>query len=220
MTLNKSKILIAIGLIVVVTITIGFSVPFINYIDKPDELRMLIESYKSFAPIMYIFLTMFQVLMPFIPGEPFELLAGYLFGSVEGALICLISSSIASILIILLVRKYGTKLVHVFFKEREHKKLHFLKSKKAFFIYSLLFILPGTPKDLLCYVGGLAKFDLIPLIIVTTLGRIPGIITSTIPADVFGDKNYLSAAIIYGVTIVISLISLYVYKKIVDKNSK
>lgn len=217
---NKSKILIVLGLIVIVTITIGFSIPFINHIDNPDRLRILLESYKGFAPIMFILLTIIQVLIPFIPGEPFELLAGYLFGSIKGALICLISSSIASIVIILLVRKYGTRLVHVFFKEKEHKKLDFLKTKKAFFIYSLLFILPGTPKDLLCYVGGLAKFDLIPLIIVTTLGRIPGIITSTIPADVLGDKNYLSATMIYGATIVISLISLYVYKKIVDKNSK
>lgn len=219
--MNKklARILTIIGLLVVIIISIAFSIPLIKLIEKPDELRKLIESYGSFASIFFIVLSLTQVLIPFIPGEPFELLAGYVFGSVKGTILCLISGSIASIIIIVLVRKYGTKLVELFFNKNEYKKLEHLNKRNTFLLYSLIFILPGTPKDLLCYIAGLTKFEIIPLIIVTTVGRIPGIISSTIPANAIGEKNYLFGFIIYSVTIIISIISLSIYKKIIDKKN-
>lgn len=210
---KKIKILIVIVAIIAIIISIGFAVPFIRFIEEPDKLRNLLESYGAFAPLMFIVLSMIQIFVPFIPGEPFELLAGYMFGGIEGMAICLLAGSLASIIIILLVRKYGTKVVELFFKKEEHEKLNFLKTKKAFIIYTLIFVLPGTPKDLLCYIGGLTEFDLIPLLIVTTVGRIPGIITSTIPASFAGEKKYLLAFIIYGIAVLLSFIGIYIYNK-------
>lgn len=217
---RRTKILIAIAIIIVLLITIAFSIPFVKYIEDPDKLRKIIEAEGALAPLAFIILSMIQIIIPFIPGEPFELLAGYMFGSIKGSLLCLLSGSISSVLIIVLVRKYGTKLVELFFKKEEHERLNHLKKKNAFLLYSLVFILPGTPKDLLCYIGGLTKFDLMPLIIVTTLGRIPGIVTSTIPADIAGDKKYELAIIIYGITIILSIISLLIYNNIQKKKDK
>ena len=217
MNKKKAKVLTIIGILVVLLITIAFSIPFISFIENPDKLRSVIESYGALAPIVFILLSMVQILIPFIPGEPFELLAGYIFGGIKGSLLCLFSGSVSSILIIVLVRKYGTKLVELFFKKEEHEKLNHLKTKNAFLLYSLIFILPGTPKDLLCYIGGLTDFDIIPLLIITTVGRIPGIITSTIPAGALGEKKYLFGIIIYSITIIISIISLLIYNKIINK---
>ena len=214
---KKIKALIIVGVLVTVIITITFSIPFIKFIKDPIKLRNLLESYGLFAPLMYILLTMIQVLIPFIPGEPFELLGGYMFGTIKGTILCLLSGSIASILIIVLVKKYGTKLIEIFFDPKEHQKTKHLQSKKAFIIYALLFIIPGTPKDLLCYIGGLSNFDIIPLIIVTTIGRLPGIVTSTVTGGSIGDKKYILAIIVYGITIIISAIGLYVYKRNVEK---
>lgn len=217
--MNKKliKILTIIGIIIVLLITVSLSVPFIRFIEDPDKLRNLLESYGTLAPLMFVLLSMIQIFIPFIPGEPFELLAGYLFGGLKGSLLCLFAGSISSIIIIVLVRKYGTRLVEAFFKKEEHERLNHLKTKNAFLLYSLIFILPGTPKDLLCYIGGLTDFEIIPLIIVTTLGRIPGIITSTIPAGAIGDENYLFGIIVYSITIVLSIVSLLIYKRIVNK---
>lgn len=214
---KKIKVLVLIGIIIAIILTIGLSIPFIKYIDNPQKLESIIESTGVLAPLAFFLLSMIQIIIPFIPGEPFELLAGYMFGSFEGSLLCFLAGSLSSIIIIVLVRKYGTKLVELFFKKEEHERLNFLKTKKAFLLYSLIFILPGTPKDLLCYIGGLTDFDLIPLLIVTTVGRIPGIVTSTIPADIASEKKYLLAIIIYGVTIVLSIISLLIYSSIQKK---
>lgn len=217
MKIDKSKIYIIIGVILVLTITILFSIPFIKFINQPEQLRDYLESFGVLAPLMYILLTMIQVLIPFIPGEPFEILAGYSFGLVKGTLLCLLAGSIASVIIILLVKKYKHKLINVFFKKEDIDKLAFLKSKKSFIIFSILFILPGTPKDLLCYIGGLNDYELVPLLVVTTIGRIPAIVTSTIPGNALNEKDYGLALIVYAITIAISLTSIYVYNQITNK---
>ena len=220
MSQRKIKLLVGFATFLAIIIVIAFSVPFIRFIEDPEKLRTVIENAGALAPLMFCLLSMIQILIPFIPGEPFELLAGYMFGVIEGTLLCFIAGSISSIIIILLVRKYGTKLVEVFFNEKQHKRLDFLKSKKAFFVYLLLFIIPGTPKDLLCYIGGLTKFDLTPLILVTTIGRLPGIITSTLPAGALGNKNYKLAIIVYAITIAISIIGSIIYNSIQKKQKK
>lgn len=216
MNTKKTKILIVIGIITVLLLTVGFSLPFIRFIDEPQKLQTLLESYGAFAPIMFMLIIIIQTLIPFIPGEPFELLAGYFFGTIKGTILCLLAASIASIIIIIFVKKYGTRLIEIFYSKKDHEKTKMLQSKKAFLIYALIFVLPGTPKDLLCYIGGLADFDVIPLIIVTTVGRIPSIVTSTIPSDAIADKNYAFGVIVYGITILISIISLFLYNKYLE----
>lgn len=210
----KKRNIVILSTLFVLIILIGFSIPFIKYIENAENLRKLLDSYGVLAPILFVVLIVIQVLVPYIPGEPFELLAGYMFGSIKGTILCLIGGSIASILIVLLVRKYGEKIINIFFDSKEHNKTKFLREKKYFYLYSILFIIPGTPKDLLCYVGGLSGFDLIPLLIITTIGRFPSIITSTITSDAIGDKNYYFAATVYLITILVSAICLYIYNKV------
>lgn len=213
---RKIRTYVAIGIVIVIMLTIVFSIPFIKHINDAQKIRDLINSFGVLAPLAFILLSMIQVLIPFIPGEPFELLAGYIFGTLKGSLLCLIAGCIASILIIVIAKKYKERILHFFFKKTEINKVKFLKSKKSFILFSIIFIMPGTPKDLLCYLGGLSKFELIPLMIVVTIGRIPSIITSTIPADALGDKKYEFALISYCIAAAICLLGFVIYNKIIN----
>lgn len=217
MNKKKTRLHVIIGIIIVIVLTFIFSIPFIKHIDDSQKIRDLISSFGALAPLAFILVSMIQILIPFIPGEPFELLAGYIFGTFYGSVLCLISGSIASIIIIILVKKYEERILHFFFKKDEINKVKFLKSKKSFILYSIIFIMPGTPKDLLCYLGGLSKYDLMPLLIVVTIGRIPSIITSTIPADALGDKKYTFAIISYCIAIIICLAGYVIYNRVVSK---
>lgn len=202
-----------IAVVIVLSITIVFCVPFIKFINNPDKLRVFIESFGIMAPLAYILLTFIQILVPIIPGEPFELLAGYVFGLVKGTLLCLFAESISSIIIILMVRRYGDKIVKLFFSEDTLKKLEKYKNEKNFYIFILLFVLPGTPKDLICYFAGLTKFKLFPLLLASTLGRFPSIITSTLPGSLSGEKNYILALGIYLVVGIISFVVARIFNK-------
>ena len=216
----KKKPLIIAGVILIVLIVVAFSIPFIKFIKDPEKLRNFIDSFGIFSSLVYVLLVVLQILLPFIPGEPFELFAGYAFGHVEGFFLCFFAESLSSIIIIFLTRKLGQKFVENFFPKDKIKKLSFLKSKKAFVLYTIIFIMPGTPKDLLCYFGGLANFDLVPLILVTTLGRIPSILTSVITGGAFGSENYKLGIIVYAITFAISLFGLLIYNTISKNKNK
>lgn len=217
---RKIKLQVLIGIVIVSILTIVFSIPFIKHINNPQKLRDLINAFGILAPLAFMLVSMIQILIPFIPGEPFELLAGYIFGTLKGSILCFVSGSISSIIIILLVKKYKEKIVHFFFKKKEVNRVKFLQTKKSFILYSIIFVMPGTPKDLLCYLGGLSKYDLIPLLIVVTVGRIPSIITSTIPADALGDKKYTFAIISYCVAALFCLAGFVIYNKIIAEREK
>lgn len=220
MKLKKSKVLIVLGLLVVIGLVILFSIPFIRFIEDPDKLRDFINSFGIFSKLAYFVLVTIQILIPFIPGEPFEIFAGYAFGGFEGFVIVLLAESFGSIIVILLTRKYGHKFVETFFSKDKIEKLSFLKNKKVFVLFAIIFILPGTPKDLLCYFAGLSKFDLVPLFIVVSLGRIPSIITSTMSAGALALGDYKTTIIITIVTIVLSGISLKFYQYIHNKKNQ
>ncbi len=87
-----------------------------------------------------------QVIIALIPGEPFEIAAGYAFGAWEGTLLCLLASTIGSILVFSLVRRFGLRVVRLFFSPEKLHTLRFLKdSRGRDFLFFLIFLIPGTP---------------------------------------------------------------------------
>lgn len=82
-------------------------------------------------------------------------------------------------------------LVEVFFPEEKLKKLKFLKTTpKRDMIFFIIFMIPGTPKDLLCYFTGLTDIKFSLWLLICSLGRLPSIITSTVGGDALGTSNY------------------------------
>ena len=90
-------------------------------------------------------------------------------------------------------------------------------SQKKIIIFLILFIVPGTPKDLLCYYGGLTDIPLPLLIFICTVCRFPSIITSTIGGDALGTGEYGSAIIVFAVTAVISTLGIIIYNRFSKK---
>lgn len=220
--MKKKKIKFYILSILVILIILAFTAYigtyFVKFVSNQDLFEKWVNGHGIFGPIAYILIVIIQTIFCFIPGEPFEFIAGYAFGITKGFLLCLLAESIGGFIILFVTKKYGMKIVSLFFNDEKIKSLRILKtSKNRFLIYSLLYILPGTPKDLLCYYGGLTDYQIIPLMIVTSIGRIPSIITSVLGADAFGDKKYEMMIIIVGITIVISIIGLLIYRSIINK---
>ena len=211
--MNKKKKII-LYLIAITLISIFLSVIIVKLVKDPQTYIDTISKKHLPTVISYVLLSITQTIIPIIPGEPIELLAGYLFGKVYGTIICFACESLASIFVVLLSRKYGKRLLSYLIEDKKINAIEKLKSKKAFGLFSLLFIIPGTPKDLLCYFSGLAEYDIIPLLIVTTIGRIPSIVSSTISAGFFQEEKYLVSILIYLATVLICFIDILIYKKL------
>ncbi len=216
---RKHKVLyismISAVLLIFALLTMYVGVPLVKQLQQsPEAFQEYVSEHRITGSLIMVGMIMLQVIVAFIPGEPFELCAGFVFGWFPGAILCLVGSVLASALVFLAVRKWGIKIVGAFFSEEKISKFSFLKNeKKLNKIIFLLFLVPGTPKDLLTYIVGLTPMKLSSFLILSTLARIPSVISSTITGDLTQTGNYLSAAIVYGTVFVISAIWIIVNRK-------
>ena len=126
-------------------------------IDMNQISRMLEDIPHGLREILMIVLIAAQIFLAFLPGEPLELAAGFLFGSVGGTLLCLVGSLLGTALVYLLVQRYGKRLVTVFFKQEQLNEFTgVLKKRNSMLWIFLLFLIPGTPKDIMTYVVSLS----------------------------------------------------------------
>lgn len=212
------KAVVLLALIAVIGLSVYVGVYLLSFLHDPEQFRAWIDSFGVYAPLAYLYATALQIFIPMIPGEPMEMIAGYAFGSLEGTLLCFLGESIAGIVILLVVRKYGRRVVEIFFTEEKIDSLSFLQSSEnRVVLFAIIFIAPGTPKDLFCYIAGLTKIDTRILLPMITFGRLPSILTSTLTGDHLGDRRYLTAAIHFIITILLSLFGLMMYRHIKKK---
>lgn len=190
-------------------------VPMLRLASEPEKFRQWIEQSQLGGQLIYIGMVALQVLAAIIPGEALEIAGGYAFGAIEGTILCLIGGTLGSFLVICLVRRFGMHLVELFFSKEKLQSVRFLKSSpKRTVLFLLVFMTPGTPKDLLCYFVGLTDIKFPALMLICSLGRLPSIVTSTIGGNALGTEQYIFAVIVFVATFLISMAGLLIYNKI------
>ncbi|MDD3213703.1 MAG: VTT domain-containing protein, partial [Eubacteriales bacterium] len=165
--------------------------------------------------LVFIGVVVLQMIFAIIPGEPLEVGAGYAFGAIEGMGMCLLGAAIGTALIYLFTKVFGVKLVEAFVSREKLESLPLLKKRGNLYLLTfILFFIPGTPKDLFTYALGLTPIRFGPMLLITSLARIPSILTSTLVGGALMTQNYRTAVIIYAITGVISLAGIIIYRKI------
>lgn len=178
-----------------------------------DAFRDYIRSFGALGWLVLLGLQILQVFIALIPGEIVESAAGYAFGPVMGTLICYVGIAIASMLIFSLTRRYGVRLVEVFVSRERINELRFLNTaRKRNALLFLLYFIPGTPKDLLTYFAGLTDIKFRDFLIISLVARIPSILSSTFGGHMLGNENYWGAVLLYGITGLISLLGMLIYR--------
>lgn len=154
-------------------------------------VRAFVADHAFASRLTMLGINIVQVLLAFLPGEPVELASGYAFGFWEGTALCLVASGLATSAIYWATRRWGWKLVGLFFDRSLFDRFSWLKSAKRLeLIMFIVFLIPGTPKDFLTYFAGLTNMRFLPVVLIATLGRIPSIATSTITASAVGSGNW------------------------------
>ena len=187
----------------------------LQFRDSPETFRDYVAAHGFLGQLVMIGIVMLQVVVALIPGEPFELGAGFVFGWLEGTLLCLTGMALASALVYLAVRKFGVGIAALFFPAEKINRFSFLQSHKRLNLLTfILFLIPGTPKDLLTYLIGLTPMPLHTFLWVTTLARIPSVVSSTVTGALMQSERLLAAGITYGVTALISVACILWYRRI------
>ena len=187
--------------------------PMLRLVRTPELFREWVDTHGAGGRLAFLGMVVIQVVIAIIPGEPLEIGAGYAFGFWEGTLLCLLGITAGSVLVFLLVRRFGVRLVEVFFSREKIRSLRFLgDSRRRDMLIFLVMLIPGTPKDLLSYFVGLTDIKLSRWVVIAALARIPSVVTSTAGGDAVGEKRYLFALAVFAGTLVISGLGLAVYR--------
>lgn len=212
-------VLIFIAFMAAVTIFVGK--PLVQFAEDPAQFQAWVDSAGIWGRVLFVGMVVLQVAVAFIPGEPVEIAAGYAFGFWEGTLLTLVGFLLGSWLVFALVRKFGVKLVEVFFPSKKISEFGFLKNpKKTKIITFILMLIPGTPKDFLSYFAGLTKLTLLEWLTIVAVARIPSLVTSTLTGAAAGEENYILTVILAVVTVAISLAGILYYRWICKQEKK
>lgn len=181
--------------------------PFIFSLKNPDIRSSFEEEIKElgiWGILIVILIQTLQVLIAFIPGEIIELISGLLYGTWGGLLVCLIGNFIGSFFIYLIV-KFLSKSKRPILQEK-FKQYNFLNNKRKVALYLfVIYLIPGLPKDIITYFVPFLPINFLLFITVTSIARIPSIISSTYSSVSFLDNNYKSLILL---TVIVSLIAI------------
>lgn len=209
-------ILSALVLFAMVPITI-LAIPKVMVLTQPHTRELLqrqLESLGIGGWVAFLGIQVIQVVVAMIPGEPIEILAGILYGPLWGTLTCMLGIFIGSIIVYLLVRKLGMPIVSIFIDPEKFQNLRILQDERRFErIAFLLFFIPGTPKDLLTWAAGLIHIRPLRFFILSTIARLPSILTSTLAGTTLLSGDFSTTVLIFVVTGCISMVGLWAHKK-------
>lgn len=199
-------------------VTVWIGGPLLEMLGDPDEFRSWVDSHSMFGRLIFIGMVILQAIVAVIPGEPMEIGAGYAFGAVEGTILCLVGTAIGSSLVFLFTKKLGIRMVEAFISREKLQSLKFLQNAERLnLVIFLAFLIPGTPKDVLTYFAGLTPIRLRTFLLLTSLARIPSVVSSTLGGNALGTENYGMAVVVFLVTAVISAVGALIYKQHTQK---
>ncbi|MED5579943.1 MAG: TVP38/TMEM64 family protein [Nitrospinota bacterium] len=172
-----------------------------------EIIRTWISSFGFWGPLIFIGIQISQVILSPVPGELTGLLGGYLYGVWLSSIYSTIGLTIGSWLAFMLGRVLGRSYVQRFFSVNLLRKFEFLTTNKGSTIVLILFLIPGFPKDIMCFLLGLSPINSITFTLLAFLGRIPGTIMLSFQGASFYDEKYsvfiwllvLSIALIFAI---------------------
>jgi uncharacterized membrane protein YdjX (TVP38/TMEM64 family) len=209
---NKSIIKLAI-LILFVSIGTYIFIHFdlyVYFISKKKAIA-LINSYSPYDVFVFIGLQILQVVFAPIPGEATGLIGGFLYGPFLGTIYSTIGLTIGSWAAFITARFFGLPFVEKAVNPETIKKYDYLLEHKGAVIAFVLFLLPGFPKDYLCFIMGLSHMRIGMFLLVSTVGRLFGTILLSVCGSYARNNEYAALFIAFGITGVILLIA-YLYK--------
>lgn len=211
---KKRKQLLVLFFIAIVAVwaTVYIGKPMIAFVSDAEAFRIWVEESGWWGRVAYVLMLLFQVVFAFIPGGVFEVAGGYAFGALEGTILSVIGTTMGSAAVFMLVKAFGLKVVLLFFSQEQLDGVKFMhESKRLDLIVLITFLIPGTPKDLLCYVAGLTDMKLSTWLTITSIARIPAITISTIGGNAIGTQRYTFAIGVLIFTLILSGIGILVY---------
>lgn len=139
-----------------------------------------VQSFGVLAPLVLAFFQVLQVIVAFIPGHVFVIAGGYIYGLAWGLLFNVVCVVSASQLGFLLARWAGRPIVHKLAAPETIEKWEAIAEQQGFMFFTIAFILPVFPTDIMNFVAGLTGISSRKFLAANFLGRLPSVTLLTL----------------------------------------
>lgn len=177
-----------------------------------DWLKDLVEAAGPLGPVVFISVQFLQVVFAPIPGEATGFLGGLLFGVPLGMLYSTIGLTLGSVAAFLLGRWLEVHFVVRVVNPETLKRFDFLMGRQGALVSFLLFLIPGFPKDYLCFILGLSHMSLKLFTVMVTVGRLPGTLMLTLTGAKVYEGDYYFTLVVLGLCLVLGGV-MYRYRE-------
>lgn len=222
---KKTKVLLSVlklALLFVIVIAIPayvifFHRDFLMQFRSFDDVLAFLQQYHTESIFIYIGIQVLQIVISVIPGQAFQFAAGYLYGFIPGLLFSCIGAAVGTSISFYLAKLLGKDAIHLFFgEERMAYFLERLNSRRAYTIVFLLYVIPGLPKDVVSYAAGISEMKFKAFLILSLLGRIPGMAGSLLIGAFYMKQHYIGMAVV-GILAVVAFCICVACRKRINK---
>lgn len=222
---NKKNVIVSVlKVLLLVAIVVGiplyiyfFQKDWLSQFRNFDDIISYLQGYKLESIPIYIGIQVLQIVISVIPGQFFNLAAGYLYTFFPALLFSIIGAFLGTLISFTLAKLLGSDFVHLFFgKEKTQEYVKKLNSKKAYTVVFFLYLIPGLPKDVVSYAAGVSDMKFKPFMLLSLVGRLPGMMGSIMIGSMWHKEEYIGM-IILAVLAVAAFILCIVFRKKINK---
>lgn len=187
-----------------------------HFFTNKERVNNFVISFGSYAPLVFIGLQILQVLVAPIPGEFTGFVGGYLFGIVPGLIYSTVGLSLGSLFAFLIARRIGMPFVRRFMGPEFMGKFEYIVERHGAFLTFILFLIPGIPKDSLCYLLGLSPMHVFTFLVISCVGRIPGTLLLTMQGNSVRSEHYRAFFVVLGLLLLLIVLT-FIYRDRIEK---
>jgi uncharacterized membrane protein YdjX (TVP38/TMEM64 family) len=220
--MNRKDILKLLALILLVAAGIFFFIYFDLHSFFSDRTKIItfINSFGPLSVAVFIGIQILQVLVAPIPGEVSGFIGGYVYGIPLGTLYSTIGLTIGSWLAFTLSRTLGRPFVERVVSPKTINKYDHIMTHQGPWVAFLLFLIPGFPKDALCYVLGLSHIRIGIFLLISTVGRLLGTLMLSIQGSCLRNNQDTTFLIVISASIIIAALGYFFGKRWYKKYHK
>ncbi len=176
---------------------------------RRDELRVFVRSLGPAGVVGFIAVQILQIVVSPVPGEATGLLGGFLFGKWAGFVYSTVGLTAGSVLAFLISRRFRKFVVPWLRRSPAYGRFEKLLDHQGLFVCFFLFLMPGFPKDFLCYFLGLSRMPLLAFAVIAGVGRIPGTLMLSFQGAEIYNGNLVGLAALAAITVLVAAPAWY-----------
>jgi len=218
---EKKKVLVPRFLLLVLIVASAFGVRYSGAMEylAQDNLRQVISNAGPVAPLLFVGLYSLAPVL-FLPGLPFAVVAGILFGPILGVLYAITGATIGATVAFFVGRTIGRSWIEEKITDPRLRRLDEAVERHGWKVVAFTRLIPLFPFNLLNYAFGLTRIRAIPYIAASFIFMLPACVAYVVFASSLADvlAGRISAPFVWGlVSIVIVGLIPVLYRRLREK---